>query len=180
MIIYTGRFQPFHKGHLGLVHTLIEMYPQEIICLAVIKNVPIQHADGFDSFANKQLASQRNPFNCMVTLRLIEHVLCDEQLHNNVVVTLLPRPSMETWNVISNMFDCDRTWVFTQNSIVTDEWENKKCAFFHKQGEKTMRIRIQKFIEGTDIRNAIAQKNYDLLKTMLPEPILNYIQYGQL
>lgn len=174
MIIYTGRFQPFHNGHLWLVHTLAKKYPEEIICLAVVKDVPITHEDAFDSVANFQLVSKRNPFNCKITLRLIEQVLKDEQL-DNVVVTLLPRPSVETWTIINSLFDCERTWVFTHNNLVVDEWEEKKCAFFQERGERIKRIDIEKKIEGKDIRNAIAQKSSSKLKELLPGAVLQYI-----
>lgn len=175
MIIYTGRFQPFHNGHLGMVRTLTERFPQETICLAVIKDVPIKQNDEFDNEANIQLNSFRNPFNCVITLRLIEQVLRDEQLFN-VIVTLLPRPSIETWNIIANLFDCERTWVFTQNRLAIDNWESKKCGFFQSQGEKTIRIPIEKNIEGAIIRDAIEHKDFALLATVLPEAVLHYIQ----
>ena len=48
MIIYTGRFQPLHNGHISLINELCRLYPQEVICVAIIKNVLIEDGDEFD------------------------------------------------------------------------------------------------------------------------------------
>ena len=147
MIIYTGRFQPFHNGHLSLIKTLRSSFPTEIICIAVIKDVPLQNKkDEFDELVDQQLRVSKNPFSSDVVLKLIDEVLQQEKLYN-VVTTLMPRASKETWQIINALFDCKRIWAFTHNSLQPDEWEEEKAEFYSSMGESIIRIPIKKEIK---------------------------------
>lgn len=175
MIIYTGRFQPFHNGHLSLIHCLCTSYPEEIICLAIIKDMPFFNIKSkFDEQADTMLSKVRNPLSSDVALVLVNRVI-KKLPYNNIVVTLMPRASLESWGYITSLFDCDRTWVFTKNTTCQDEWEDEKCKFYKTQGEKVIRIPIEKDIEGTIIRQAIKSHEYDKLVTMVPAEVLEYI-----
>lgn len=174
MIIYTGRFQPFHNGHLDLIKSLKLEYPNERICLAIIKDVPINKKTMFDEAVDSMLVKTRNPFNSEVTLALIREALHDEGLED-VLVTLMPRASCETWSLITALFDCERTWVFTENQLGKDEWEDKKYEFYKSRGDKVVRVPIKKNFSGSLIREYIEAKNFGALKTLLPECVLNYM-----
>lgn len=128
MIIYTGRFQPFHNGHLSLIKRIRANYPEQKLCIAVIKDVPIDVKSEFDRTADGVLSKKGNPFNSEIVLTLIEKVLKSENI-DNTVVTLMPRASKGTWGIITALFDCERTWIFTKNQSNTDEWEEKKQVF---------------------------------------------------
>lgn len=175
MIIYTGRFQPFHNGHLSLIKTLRSSFPTEIICIAVIKDVPLQNKkDEFDELVDQQLRVSKNPFSSDVVLKLIDEVLQQEKLYN-VVTTLMPRASKETWQIINALFDCKRIWAFTHNSLQPDEWEEKKAEFYSSMGESIIRIPIKKEINGTDIRASMNNCDYAILASLVPSPILNFL-----
>ena len=75
MIIYTGRFQPFHNGHLSLIKRIRANYPEQKLCIAVIKDVPIDVKSEFDRTADGVLSKKGNPFNSEIVLTLIEKVL---------------------------------------------------------------------------------------------------------
>ena len=175
MIIYTGRFQPFHNGHLSLINTLQKEYPNQIICIGIIKSVPIQNKSNFDKEVDTQLSDSKNPFDAETVLHLIDIVLQQEGL-KNVVTTLMPRASQETWPTICAMFDCERVWAFTENRLQVDEWEQKKAAWYADMGENTIHIPIEKNINGTDIRTAIQEGNFDSLAPFVPIPILDYLK----
>ena len=163
-----------HNGHLSLIKQLKKQYPNETVCIAVIKDTPLGSKTDFDHVADGMLSSERNPFDTQVTLTLIDRVLKAEHL-DNVLVTLMPRASLATWPVVTALFDCQRTWVFTQNQISPDVWEDQKATFYQSMGDKVIRVPIQKSISGTLIRQAIKLHDYDSLATMVPQQVLQYI-----
>lgn len=166
MIIYTGRFQPIHKGHLSLIKRLRAEYPNQTLCIAVIKDIQVGEKTEFDKTVDGMLSKERNPFNTEITLSIIDKVLKAEGIENTIV-TLMPRASLETWNMVKALFDCERIWVFTKNQIGLDDWEEKKSAFYQDMGDKIIRVPITKDINGSDIRMLIENRNYDKLKLYL-------------
>ncbi len=174
MIIFTGRFQPFHNGHVSLIKQLRKEYPTQSLCIAVIKDVPLATKNEFDKTVDDKLTPERNPFNAEITLSLINQVLKAEGI-DNTVVTLMPRASAATWDIVKTLFDCERIWAFTKNQVALDDWEDKKAAFYQSMGDKVIRIPIEKDIEGTIIRQAIKNHDYEKLDTMVPKAVLKYI-----
>lgn len=175
MLIFTGRFQPFHNGHLSIIDRLRTLYPQEIICVAIIKDTPIKkEKTEFDKIVDRKLSKDQNPFPADVTIMLVNKIL-KNLAYDNVVTTLMPRAASETWEYIISLFDNERTWVFTKNTSAQDDWEDEKCHFYESQGEKVIRIPIEKEIEGTIIRQAIRDREYDKLVAMVPKEVLSYI-----
>ena len=166
MIIYTGRFQPIHKGHLSLIKHLRTEYPNQTLCIAVIKHILLEEKTEFDRTSADILSLERNPFNTEITLSLINKALQAEGI-DNTVVTLMPRASSATWDIIKALFDCERIWIFTKNQLCPDDWEDKKSAFFQSMGDKVIRISIDKAISGSDIRKLILDRDYDKLQLYL-------------
>lgn len=172
MIIFTGRFQPFHNGHLYMIEELRSLFPNETICIAVIKDVPIVNKTEFDKKVDCEL--KKNIFEPETVSEMINLVKTARKW-DNVVVSLMPRASESTWKMITELFDCDRTWAFTQNSK-TDAWEEEKVKFYQSTGDKVIRIPISKDINGSNIRSALEDKNYDYLKNNVPEEIVDYLK----
>ena len=176
MIIYTGRFQPFHNGHLNLIRTLRRDYPEQTICIAIVKNVEIQkNKSSFDLLTDKQLTTDRNPFDSETVLKLVNLIIREEQLPD-IVTTLMPRASIETWPIICALFDRPRIWAFTKNTLQCDEWEKRKIEFYSERGEKVIVLPIEKCISGTDIRDAINRFDYKALESLVPTQVLDYIK----
>lgn len=175
MIIYTGRFQPFHNGHLFLIKKLRQEYPDKQLCLAVIKDVQFEEKTEFDKIVDVMLSKGRNPFNSEITLSLIEETIKAENL-NNVTVTLMPRASKNMWGIITSLFDCERIWVFTKNQDGIDEWEESKVRFYQSMGDKVIRMPIVKDINGSDIRKALSYGDYEYLKSIVPRNVYEYLK----
>lgn len=174
MLIFTGRFQPFHNGHLGLVDRLLESYPHETICLAIIKDFKVSTNTTFDLLANTALSKERSLFSAEASLKLIQKVIKTRN-YENVITTLMPRASDESWHIIDSMFDSKRVWVFTKRIDGVDAWEEAKMKYYRSKGEKTIMIPVSKDLSGTDIRDSIKCNNMRHLKHTIPNEILNDI-----
>ena len=72
MIILTGRFQPFHLGHVELINKLLSEYPDDIICLGIIRDCHISNdKDEFDEKADEQLNTTKNPYDSEILMILL-------------------------------------------------------------------------------------------------------------
>lgn len=174
MYIFTGRFQPFHNGHLSVVEYLCRNYPNDTICVAIIKDFPfIGEKTEFDKQVDIEIAKKDPGLNAETTLSLINQVLhnCG---YDYVVTTLMPRASVQSWRVIEYLFDCDRTWVFTDNQQEDDYWEKAKISFYASQGEKTIFVPINKSISGTLLRKLIQHGDYAKLREYLPSDVIKF------
>lgn len=168
MLIFTGRFQPFHNGHLSIIEYLHKNFPNEIICIAIIKDYPFTgKKTEFDRKVDIEIAKRDPRLNAETTLRLINQTL-HHAGYNQVVTTLMPRASTESWGVIENLFDCDRTWVFTDDQQGYDTWEKTKCSFYTSLGEKIILVPINKNINSTLLRELVQHEDYTELGKYLP------------
>lgn len=176
MLIFTGRFQPFHNGHLSIIKKLNKKYPNETICIAVIKDFPTnQIKNEFDLIVDSMLVKEKNPFDSEMVLNMIEKTLINENI-KNTVVTLMPRASKNTWPIILKLFDTNRQWVFTDDEIQIDDWENKKINFYRSQGEDIITISIKKNIDGSMLRDLYKTKNFEEIAKYVPTAVLEYLK----
>ncbi len=174
MYIFTGRFQPFHNGHLSVIEHLCKNYPDDTICVAIIKDFPFMgEKTGFDKRVDIEIAKKDTKLNAETILSLINQVL-HHYGYNCVVTTLMPRASVQSWGVIECLFDCDRTWVFTVNQQEDDLWEKAKSSFYASQGEKTIFVPINKSISGTLLRDLIQHGDYAKLSEYLPSDVIKF------
>lgn len=178
MLIFTGRFQPFHKGHLSIIEYLSERYPDEIICVAIIKDFPfLKEKNDFDKRVDVEMSKKEEALNAETTLHIITQVLKNRN-YRNVVTTLMPRASVESWKVIDSLFDCKRVWIFTENQHQMDSWENLKREFYALQNEDILLVPIDKSINGTEIRNLLKNREFEILEEFLPKEVIDF--YKQL
>ncbi len=76
MFIFTGRFQPFHNGHLNIVEYLSKKYPNEIICVAIIKDYPfLREKSDFDKRVDIELSKKLDALDAEKTLHIITNIL---------------------------------------------------------------------------------------------------------
>ena len=182
MIILTGRFQPFHLGHVELINKLLSEYPDDIICLGIIRDCHISNdKDEFDEKADEQLNTTKNPYDSEILMRMAQEIV---KLTNDkrVVYTLMPRTSMYTWELIKDIFgkDNERIWVIPQVEGKFGEWENAKASLYLRLNEKVKRIRVDKNISASDVRKKIADRDIEGLKELVPSAIADIImiQHG--
>lgn len=172
MIIFGGRFQPFHKGHINMLKKIKELYPNENVCVGIIKDIKGSENTAFNNGTRARLAE--NIFNAELTLKIINTAIREvPELSTNVFVTLMPYPNYSDWEMLKNLLDCDRIWAFSGYKDKPDEWELEKAKFFTEQNEKFIFIPIEtKDISGTEIRKAVIDKDYELLnKYLMPSTV---------
>lgn len=174
MFIFTGRFQPFHNGHLSIIEYLQKNYPDEVICVAIIKDFPfLGSKSDFDKRVDLELSKKEEMLNAEATLHIISKILCNRK-YQNVVTTLMPRASVESWKVIKFLFDCKRVWIFTDDCQQDDVWEKLKREFYSSQNEEILMIPIKKIINGTEIRELLKKREFKELKSYLPEEVIEF------
>lgn len=176
MFIFTGRFQPFHNGHLSIIEYLSKRFPNEIICVAIIKDYPFSGGkSNFDKRVDIELSKKSNSLDAEKTLHIITNIL-QNRGYKNTVVTLMPRASSESWKVIEFLFDCNRIWVFTDNQEQPDSWEELKRNFYVSMNENIILVPIKKDINGTDIRIRLQNKEYEILREFLPKEVIDFYE----
>jgi len=176
MIIFSGRFQPIHNGHIDLINKLVEKYPDNKIVLGVVKDVKKLNFsnDAFDVATNQNFLDGKNPFSGQETLELISTAL--GELKDRVIITMIPRPSIDTWVIIESFFDGDRVWVIPQIDGEFGMWEDEKASFFESRGDKVSRIKIDKKINSTDVRRLMNEGKYDELSKLVPNNVAKKIK----
>lgn len=176
MIIITGRFQPFHNGHLSLLNEVVKRYPNEFICIAIIKDIPhVKEKNDFDKIADQHFVDDKNPFNSSFTIKMIKTII-SKRKYKNVCCTFMPKSSEEIWPVICSLFDEKRYWVIPKVNDDPKDWENVKANFYSLRNDEVIRIEVNKTINATEIRKAILDENWHIVKMNVPKIIYRMLK----
>ncbi|MBI3366433.1 pantetheine-phosphate adenylyltransferase, partial [Candidatus Roizmanbacteria bacterium] len=158
MTIYSrglliGRFQPFHKGHLFLLHHVRKKVKKLVIAIG-----------------SANVIDEDNPFTYEERKKMIEKVVQEEKL-TDFVVRIVPL----------NDYHNDELWYkqAIQKAVKVDliignnEWTN---SIFEKRGHAILRAGFFKryLYEGEKIRNLIRQKKP--WKERVPKYLVNMIK----
>ncbi len=155
--LLIGRFQPFHKGHLYLLHHVKKKVKKLVI--------GVGSANVFD---------EDNPFSYEERKQMVEKVITEERL-KNFIDSILP---------LNDYYD-DERWFLDIRRVTggrfdiiigNNEWTN---GIFEKQGYKILRAGFFKryIYEGEKIRSLIRQKKQwsDRVPDYLVKPIIKLL-----
>lgn len=152
-VLYIGRFQPFHNGHLQLIESIQNKYDEIIIGIG-----SSQYSD-----------DKNNPFTFEERKLMIENTLYENKINNFIIFEIPDINNYPKWvshvESIIPIFDTVLTNNPTTNSL------------FKKKGYKIIKSKLfnKKDYSGNEIRRKITLSN-ETWKKSIPKPVYNIIK----
>ena len=170
--IFSGRFQPFHNGHMQVFNQLCDqLSPTDTIVLGVVS--PYKSSDIIDKdflkASEEHHLPDRNPWDVLVPLAAITKVARSSAYSAQIITTLLPRPEYG-WNIIKEWFPQKRIWVIPQ---ANEDFDEKKKDFFESLGDKVLRIKDSTNVSGRELREYYKRGEYENFLSHVPEGLAN-------
>jgi len=152
-VLYIGRFQPFHNGHLKLIKFIHNKYDEIIIGI------------GSSQYSH----DKQNPFSVKERKIMIEETLNENKINNFIIFEISDIHNYPKWVSHVESIIPDFDIVITNNPITTTLFKNK--------GYKVIRSRLynRKKYSGAEIRNKILSSNEEWIKS-IPKPVYNIIK----
>jgi hypothetical protein len=131
MLIFGGRFQPFHIGHFSIVQSLIERFSENIV-LGIIAPDPERNFPG-DERNWVRFTRDKNPLSYWERLEIIQQSLAQ---HSSRIIGVvpLPRPSVNFQRANNYLPPKPRIFVLCQKW--GDEVEQWKGEAYRGHGEQ--------------------------------------------
>lgn len=166
--IFSGRFQPFHNGHMHVFNELCkELAPTDTLVLGVV--APFQSDDikdrAFSEASEEHHLPDRNPWNLSVPLSAVSEIAHSSHYRKQIITTLLPRPDYG-WDTITSWFPGKRVWVIP---LAGEEFDDKKSEFFKKMGDQVKRVTDTTGVSGRKLREFYANGQYKDFASYVPE-----------
>ena len=171
-IIFTGRFQPLHMGHIHFLEAVKRKHPEDLLLLCVIRNTmrnQIAKEDStFHQLSQKKQTQVNNPLPNWNRYRLLSlAVQGNDVLKWNTEIIFRNRSDVDWDESVADLPE-DRIWVFPKYG--KEEFDNEKVEC----------IEIIEFYDdnaaysATTIRNQLKEygKNADL--SFLPNACREY------
>ncbi len=170
-VIWEGRFQPIHKGHLAYIEKLLSY--GEHVWIYMVHNEVSSNAAGFISLVpeftsevDKHHIAAKNPWPFHIRYRLTNETLKYE-FGENAPITFWGGRRMDLiWPFCKEALPDNRVFLTPER----DEFEDCKARAWTQLGERVVRIDVSDLpkISATDVRNAITnqQPTDELLSPM--------------
>ncbi|MDO8553369.1 MAG: nicotinamide-nucleotide adenylyltransferase [Candidatus Micrarchaeota archaeon] len=150
-ILFIGRFQPFHNGHMYVLKKLLRQYDEVVIVIG--------------SAESEQ--SWRNPFTAGERVEIISNVLNKEQKLHTVLIPVRDINNHAQWVSHVNRYVPSYEAIYSNNVIVN--------LLFRKAGVKVLSGYYKRQVyEGQKIRSMIVNSNLEW-KKLVPKEVVKYI-----
>lgn len=151
--IFPGRFQPFHEGHLLVVQGMMKIHGNATIVMCDGK-----HEHGGD-----------HPFTLAQRREMISAALLSADITDATIVEAIDKPTHAEW--VDAVMDAAG---HPQEPLV---WSGKEdvCAMFEEKGIPTKKIVPVPGIDGEVIREAIAKKNIESVRSKIPAGAIDVV-----
>lgn len=128
--IFTGRFQPLHKGHISFLECIKKQHPDDLLIICIIRNT-YKHGDydGLSNFCRESLQKHQhynNPlpnWNRYVLLSLA--VKSNQLLKNNTEIIFRNRSDIDWEDSVIDL-PKNRVWVLPKYSKESFDFEKQK------------------------------------------------------
>lgn len=167
-MVWAGRFQPFHSGHLSFLTKICRIGVEPVV-VAVIASSNRNPVDAYSEEANAQHRSARNPLSVWERVTMIRLCLEAEGLSNRVVPMGIPRPDAH-WDTVRSFYPPRRVLCFSDRN----RFESMKVQHWRSMGEKVRVIESDLDLSSTLFKETL-RSGGDWLK-FLPEPTHDYFQ----
>ena len=177
-LVFTGRFQPLHLGHINTLKNIKHMFPNDLLIICIIRNtikeeIPLENNSFYQLSKDKQ-QSVNNPlpnWNRYMLLKLA--IDADKELSNNTIILFRDRSDIDWEKSIKDLPD-ER--VFLLPSYNKESFDQEKLKYYQSKNEKIEFIQGSKdgFMSATDIRNQLKNGNYNL--EFLPDVCKEYFK----
>ena len=155
-VIFIGRFQPLHNGHLHVIQR----------ALALSKNLLIMCGS-----VNLE-KSEKNPWDFQERKEMIEDCLTASELERTKIVPLIDLKNDDLWvQEVVKLF---------QDNVPSDTNEKLRIGLIgHSKDQSSLYLKLFPFwdfievenyhnISATDIRNSLKNKGLDKIKNLVP------------
>jgi hypothetical protein len=156
--ILSGRFQPFHWGHLAVARSACAAMPDDCtLILAVVAPLigdKVTNND-FTLIAEEHHTAERNPWTLttrLLALQEVAELLYREYPGTSVAVSAIPRPDLG-WDTLLRWFPGDRTWIVPD---AQEDFDEAKVSYFREKGENVIRFNGETSVDGRLLRARFA------------------------
>jgi len=151
-VLYLGRFQPFHNGHLKLIKNIQTKYDEIIIGI------------GSSQYSH----DKQNPFTVEERKLMIGKTLKENKINNYIIVEISDINNYPKWVFHVESIVPDFDVVISNNPITT--------TLFKKKGYRVIKSKLynRKDYSGKEIRKKIFS-NEEWEKS-IPKPVYNIIK----
>lgn len=168
--VWTGRFQPPHLGHLGILKESLRQTPFPH-CVAITSYTSWMSSDSaFSEAAAPSYAAERNPLTEWERMRLMLLLIEGLQADRVIVPVVVPRHDWD-WAVVSRFYPPNRVICLTAK----DDFEVAKKDLWERRGE---RVRVVDLpvdpLTTTAIRQRVADG--DEWRNYLPQATWSYFE----
>ena len=128
--------------------------------------------DKFDIISEDNFLPDRNPFSVTNVLSMIS-AIAQKHYPNRILTTLLPRPSIYTWDIIKALLPEKRIWIIHKRG---EKWDEDKAKFFIQMGDDVLRIPCQRYSNGKIIRELLSKNEISSIREFVPVEIFYILE----
>lgn len=174
-LIFTGRFQPLHMGHIQMIRKIKEIYPDDLLLICILRNtvtgVIAREESAFHEVSKSKQRSENNPlpnWNRYMLVKLA--VEAEPTLAKNTVIIFRDRSDVDWDKSVADLPE-DRTFVLPGYS--KERFDTEKLNYYRAKGEDIVLVNTESAsYSATEIRAAIKSGSEDL--SFLPEACREY------
>ncbi|MBS2964824.1 adenylyltransferase/cytidyltransferase family protein [Actinocrinis puniceicyclus] len=158
-LVWEGRFQPVHRGHLAYVGELLRHADQ--VTVVVVANETSTHSavpspvPQFSAIVDGHHAAERNPWPLWLRQRMVQSAVRAAHPGRAADVTVLGGHRLDLdWPLYRQLLPADRVFAVPAR----DDFEDAKARAWTALGERVVRLDVGHLprISGTQVRELMA------------------------